>query len=108
MIFLAQDVDSSEVFALKKMTCMDSETVKEAVREIELYNLFKHPNIIKCIDSMVTICPTDSSAKDVYMLLPLYKARLRLFSPPTKERWKMKKMKKILQNRRERCKTSST
>jgi len=82
MIFLAQDVETQEVFALKKMTCMDAETVKEAVREIELYNLFDHPNIIKCVDSHVATSPSDQGAKDVYMLLPLYRVcRLPVFPP---------------------------
>jgi len=73
VIYLGEDLETGQVCVLKRMTCVDSETVKEAVREAELYQLFNHPNIIKCIDSSVTICPSNPEAKDVYMLLPFYR-----------------------------------
>ncbi|TFY80826.1 hypothetical protein EWM64_g3188 [Hericium alpestre] len=60
-------------FALKKIRCPSgSDAVKEAMREVEAYRRFKHPNIIRILDSAVIQDP-DGDGKIVYLFLPLYK-----------------------------------
>ncbi|KAL0065227.1 Serine/threonine-protein kinase env7 [Marasmius tenuissimus] len=72
-VYLAQDEHSGRQFALKKIRCpTGSEGVKEAMREVEAYRRFKHPNIIKILDSAVVQDP-DGEGKIVYLFLPLYK-----------------------------------
>ncbi|THV07287.1 other/NAK protein kinase [Dendrothele bispora CBS 962.96] len=72
-VYLAQDEHSGRQFALKKIRCpTGSEGVKEAMREVEAYRRFKHPNIIKILDSAVIQDP-DGEGKIVYLFLPLYK-----------------------------------
>ena len=55
------------------MTCSDEETVKEALREAELYRLFDHPNIIKILDSCIKPSDSTPGAREVYMILPFYR-----------------------------------
>ncbi|KAF7312489.1 Pkinase-domain-containing protein [Mycena indigotica] len=72
-VYLAQDENSGRQFALKKIRCpTGSEGVKEAMREVEAYRRFKHPNIIRILDSAVVQDP-DGEGKIVYLFLPLYK-----------------------------------
>ncbi|KAJ2922351.1 hypothetical protein H1R20_g14735, partial [Candolleomyces eurysporus] len=60
-------------FALKKIRCpTGSEGVKEAMREVEAYRRFKHPNIIRILDSAVVQDP-EGEGQIVYLFLPLYK-----------------------------------
>ncbi|KAG5646954.1 hypothetical protein DXG03_001677 [Asterophora parasitica] len=60
-------------FALKKIRCpTGSEGVKVAMREVEAYRRFKHPNIIRILDSAVVQDP-EGDGKIVYLFLPLYK-----------------------------------
>ncbi|KAG6862521.1 hypothetical protein C0995_000069 [Termitomyces sp. Mi166 len=60
-------------FALKKIRCpTGSEGVKEAMREVEAYRRFKHPNIIRILDSAVVQDP-EGDGQIVYLFLPLYK-----------------------------------
>ena len=75
-VFAAEEIGTGRKFAIKRMTCQDEATVKEAVREAELYRLFSHPNIIAIEDSCVLPSgsqETGSVAKDVYMVLPLHR-----------------------------------
>lgn len=73
-MYLAQDDHSGRQFALKKIRCpTGSEGVKEAMREVEAYRRFKHPNIIRILDSAVVQDP-DGEGKIVYLFLPLYQA----------------------------------
>ncbi|KAG6828541.1 hypothetical protein H0H92_007619 [Tricholoma furcatifolium] len=73
-VYLAQDEHSGRQFALKKIRCpTGSEGVKEAMREVEAYRRFKHPNIIRLLDSAVVQDP-EGDGKIVYLFLPLYKA----------------------------------
>jgi serine/threonine kinase 16 len=59
---------------LKKIRCpTGSEGVKEAMREVEAYRRFKHPNIIRILDSAVVQDP-EGEGKIVYLFLPLYQA----------------------------------
>ncbi|KAM6504184.1 other/NAK protein kinase [Amanita muscaria] len=72
-VYLAQDEVSGRQFALKKIRCpTGSEGVKQALREVEAYRRFKHPNIIRILDSAVVQDP-DGEGKIVYLFLPLYK-----------------------------------
>ncbi|KAH8117862.1 other/NAK protein kinase [Phellopilus nigrolimitatus] len=72
-VYLAQDEASARQFALKKIRCpTGSEGVKEAMREVEAYRRFKHPNIIRILDSAV-VQDVDGDGKIVYLFLPLYK-----------------------------------
>ncbi|KAF8656189.1 hypothetical protein AX16_002627 [Volvariella volvacea WC 439] len=72
-VYLAQDEHSGRQFALKKIRCpTGAEGVKEAMREVEAYRRFKHPNIIRILDSAIVQDP-DGEGKVVYLFLPLYK-----------------------------------
>ncbi|KAJ6520895.1 other/NAK protein kinase [Mycena vulgaris] len=72
-VYLAQDEHSGRQFALKKIRCpTGADGVKEAMREVEAYRRFKHPNIIRILDSAVVQDP-DGDGKIVYLFLPLYK-----------------------------------
>lgn len=123
-VYLAQDQANGHLFALKKIRCpLGSESVKEALREVEgaffsgrvssqscthpllphsslhnnshsfpsqsvnenlprptlnlnleleAYKRFRHPNIIRCLDSCVVQDVDDSEAKIVYVFLPYY------------------------------------
>ncbi|KAJ8519546.1 hypothetical protein ONZ45_g3538 [Pleurotus djamor] len=72
-VYLAQDDNSGRQFALKKIRCPTGhDGVKEAMREVEAYRRFKHPNIIRILDSAVVQDP-DGEGKIVYLFLPLYK-----------------------------------
>ncbi|KIM33499.1 hypothetical protein M408DRAFT_155596 [Serendipita vermifera MAFF 305830] len=71
-VYLAQDEVTGREFALKKIRAHNSEGVKGAMREIEAYRRFKHPNIIRIYDSAVVQDPS-GDGKIVYLFLPLYK-----------------------------------
>ncbi|KAG9315020.1 other/NAK protein kinase [Chiua virens] len=72
-VYLAQDDTSGRQFALKKIRCpTGSDGVKEAMREVEAYRRFKHPNIIRILDSAVVQDP-EGEGRIVYLFLPLYK-----------------------------------
>ncbi|KAF4571529.1 putative PKS/NRPS-like protein biosynthetic cluster [Pleurotus pulmonarius] len=72
-VYLAQDDHSGRQFALKKIRCPTGhDGVKEAMREVEAYRRFRHPNIIRILDSAVVQDP-DGEGKIVYLFLPLYK-----------------------------------
>ncbi|CAA7266832.1 unnamed protein product [Cyclocybe aegerita] len=72
-VYLAQDEHSGRQFALKKIRCpTGSQGVKEAMREVEAYRRFKHPNIIRILDSAVVQDP-EGDGQIVYLFLPLYK-----------------------------------
>ncbi|KAF5359689.1 hypothetical protein D9756_003082 [Leucocoprinus leucothites] len=72
-VYLAQDDHNGRQFALKKIRCPTGrEGVKEAMREVEAYRRFKHPNIIRILDSAVVQDP-EGEGQIVYLFLPLYK-----------------------------------
>ncbi|GAA5876027.1 hypothetical protein JCM8547_003534 [Rhodosporidiobolus lusitaniae] len=72
-VYLAQDQASGRLFALKKIRCpLGSESVKAALKEVEAYKRFRHPNIIRCLDSTVVQDP-DGEGKVIYLFLPYYK-----------------------------------
>ncbi|KAI9057253.1 other/NAK protein kinase [Trametes sanguinea] len=72
-VYLAQDEHSGRQFALKKIRCPSgSEDVRQAMREVEAYRRFKHPNIIRILDSAVVQDP-NGDGQVVYLFLPIYK-----------------------------------
>jgi len=71
-VYLAQDEHSGRQFALKKIRCPGGrEDVRQAMREVEAYRRFKHPNIIRILDSAVVQDPA-GDGQIVYLFLPLY------------------------------------
>ncbi|PYH77771.1 kinase-like protein [Aspergillus uvarum CBS 121591] len=76
------DKATSELFALKKIRCpFGQESVSQALKEVEAYNLFtSHNNIIHSIDHCVSTEPGskfrsdggEPGSKTVYILLPYY------------------------------------
>ncbi|ORY77653.1 kinase-like domain-containing protein [Leucosporidium creatinivorum] len=72
-VYLAQDVASGRHFALKKIRCpLGSDSVRTALKEVEAYKRFRHPNIIRCLDSCV-VQDKDEDGKVIYLFLPYYK-----------------------------------
>ncbi|PYH46621.1 putative serine/threonine protein kinase ENV7 [Aspergillus saccharolyticus JOP 1030-1] len=81
-VYLVQDKATSELFALKKIRCpFGQESVSQALKEVEAYNLFtSHNNIIHSIDHCVSTEPGskfrsdggEPGSKTVYILLPYY------------------------------------
>lgn len=81
-MYLVQDKSTSELFALKKIRCpFGQESVSQALKEVEAYNLFtQQKNIIHSIDHCVSTEPGskfrsdggDAGSKTVYILLPYY------------------------------------
>ncbi|GAA5974275.1 hypothetical protein JCM11641_006706 [Rhodosporidiobolus odoratus] len=72
-VYLAQDQESKRLFALKKIRCpLGSESVKAALKEVEAYKRFRHPNIIRCLDSVV-VQDNEGDGKIIYLFLPYYK-----------------------------------
>ncbi|CAO3652199.1 unnamed protein product [Mucor hiemalis] len=69
-VYLAQD-GSGNLYALKKIRCtLGTEEADLAQREVDIYQLFSHKNIIKMVDSS-TITEPDGS-KTIYIFLPYY------------------------------------
>lgn len=81
-VYLVQDKSTSELFALKKIRCpFGQESVSQALKEVEAYNLFTNQaNVIHSIDHCVSTEPGskfrsdggDPGSKTVYILLPYY------------------------------------
>ncbi|CAG8894882.1 unnamed protein product [Penicillium nalgiovense] len=81
-VYLVQDKTTSELFALKKIRCpFGQESVSQALKEVEAYNLFNsQSNIIHSIDHCVSTESGskfrsdggDPGSKTVYILLPYY------------------------------------
>ncbi|KAM0791956.1 hypothetical protein ACM66B_004207 [Microbotryomycetes sp. NB124-2] len=73
-VYLAQDSSSGRQFALKKIRCpLGSDSVKSALKEVEAYKRFRHPNIIRCLDSCVVQDKDNDGGKVIYLFLPFYK-----------------------------------
>ncbi|GAA6022087.1 hypothetical protein JCM10207_001043 [Rhodosporidiobolus poonsookiae] len=72
-VYLAQDQESGRLFALKKIRCpLGSDSVKQALKEVEAYKRFRHHNIIRCLDSCV-VQDREGDGKVIYLFLPYYK-----------------------------------
>ena len=54
-VYLVQDVATGRHYALKKIRCApgDQEAVADAMREIDMYRMFQHENIIKVLVSNI-------------------------------------------------------
>ncbi|CAG8463581.1 1674_t:CDS:2 [Acaulospora morrowiae] len=72
-VYLVQDASTGRFYALKKIRCpIGSDSVKNAMKEVEMYKLFQHENIIKVIDTCVV--QDKDGGKIVYIFLPYYKS----------------------------------
>lgn len=74
IVSIAEDANRpNRRYALKKIICHDDEQEREALREVELYRMFDHENLMKVIDSAVipSLHP-GSHLRDVYIVLPFY------------------------------------
>ncbi|KAI8080767.1 kinase-like domain-containing protein [Gilbertella persicaria] len=70
-VYLAQD-GSGNLYAMKKIRCtLGTEEAELAQKEVDIYQLFSHNNIIKMLDA-ATITESDGS-KTIYIFLPYYK-----------------------------------
>lgn len=75
-VYLINDLSSGRQYALKKILISSSssgeggqnEAVKEAMKEVEAYRRFKHPNIIKMLDCAV-VQSDDGSGKIIYLFV---------------------------------------
>ncbi|CAJ2501809.1 Uu.00g046620.m01.CDS01 [Anthostomella pinea] len=74
-VYLVQDTATAELFALKKIRCpFGTESVQQAMREVEAYKTFAHtPDIIHSIDYSIASERNDADSKTVYVLLPYYR-----------------------------------
>uniref|UniRef100_A0A1D1YPK8 non-specific serine/threonine protein kinase n=1 Tax=Anthurium amnicola TaxID=1678845 RepID=A0A1D1YPK8_9ARAE len=72
-VHLVQDTSTGRYFALKKIRCQfGTDSVKDAMKEVDMYRLFSHENIIKVIDTCVV--QDKNGGKIVYIFLPYYKS----------------------------------
>ncbi|KAB5580676.1 kinase-like domain-containing protein [Coniochaeta sp. 2T2.1] len=73
-VYLVQDTSTSSLYALKKIRCpFGSESVAQAMKEVEAYKLFSNsPHIIHSVDYAIASERNDPSSKTVYVLLPYY------------------------------------
>ncbi|KAI8632058.1 serine/threonine protein kinase/TGF-beta stimulated factor [Xylariaceae sp. FL1651] len=74
-VYLVQDTATAELFALKKIRCpFGTESVQQAMREVEAYKTFAHtPSIIHSVDYSIASERNDAESKTVYVLLPYYR-----------------------------------
>ncbi|WVO22026.1 uncharacterized protein IAS62_003346 [Cryptococcus decagattii] len=71
-VYLIRDLSSDRLYALKKILITSGqEGVKEAMREVEAYRRFRHPNIIRILDSAV-VQDESGDGKIIYLFLPYY------------------------------------
>lgn len=69
-VYLCSSPDA-KLFALKVIRCsLGEESFLSAMKEVNLYDLFRHPSIIRCED-YITVQSVEG--KVVYILLPYYK-----------------------------------
>jgi len=74
-VFLAEDADDpTRKFALKKILCHDEDALEVAVREAELYSQFDHNNLLSIYDYTVVRSKAVDGAKEVVMLMPLFRS----------------------------------
>lgn len=74
IVLLVEDTITHKKYAIKKIICHGLEDQRLAAKEIEYYNLVKHPNVIECIDSTYkgTIDPIINATSEVLIILPYY------------------------------------
>ncbi|KAK6902962.1 hypothetical protein I203_108223 [Kwoniella mangroviensis CBS 8507] len=87
-VYLIRDLYSDRLYALKKILITSGqEGVKEAMREVEAYRRFRHPNIIKILDSAV-VQDEGGEGKIIYLVRAMHNYHLPAVSasyPPTRE-----------------------
>ncbi|XP_014477171.1 PREDICTED: serine/threonine-protein kinase 16 [Dinoponera quadriceps] len=73
-VLLGEDAATHKKYAIKKIICHGPEDQQMAAKEIEYYNLIKHPNVIKCIDSAREgiADPIVNTTSEVLIVLPYY------------------------------------
>ncbi|WVR05218.1 hypothetical protein IAU60_002230 [Kwoniella sp. DSM 27419] len=85
-VYLIRDLSSGRMYALKKILITSGqEGVQEAMREVEAYRRFRHPNIIRILDSAVV---QDEAGKIIYFVRAMHHYRLPAVNasyPPTRE-----------------------
>jgi serine/threonine kinase 16 len=68
-VYLVRDESSDRLYALKKiLVTSGQEGVREAMREVEAYRRFRHPNIIQILDSAVV---QEGEGKIIYLYVEL-------------------------------------
>ena len=81
---LIEDAYTRKTYAVKKIICHGEEDQKVALREVEYHGLLRHPNIIECVDSVLTDRPNPvlNPTSEVMIVLPYYKvfAILHIYS----------------------------
>ncbi|ODO11615.1 hypothetical protein I350_00397 [Cryptococcus amylolentus CBS 6273] len=71
-VYLIRDLSSDRLYALKKILVTSGQDgVKEAMREVEAYRRFRHPNIIRILDSAV-VQEESGEGKIIYLFLPYF------------------------------------
>lgn len=73
-VLLAEDATTRKKYAIKKIICHGAEDQQLATKEVEYYNLIKHPNVIECIDSTREgmADPIVNTTSEVLIVLPYY------------------------------------
>nr|CAD7429203.1 unnamed protein product [Timema monikensis] len=76
-VSLVEDAHTHKYYAVKKIICHGKEDQNIALKEVEFYNLLKHPNIIECIDSTLTGQPDPqfNFTSEVLVILPYYQLK---------------------------------
>lgn len=74
IVLLVEDTITHKKYAIKKIICHGLEDQRLAAKEIEYYNIVKHPNVIECIDSTYkgTVDPIINATSEVLIILPYY------------------------------------
>ncbi|CDS03107.1 hypothetical protein LRAMOSA00509 [Lichtheimia ramosa] len=72
-VYLVRAQPSNQLYALKKIQCPpgDQEAVSEAMREVDMYRMFQHENIISVLNTSIAM--EKDGTKTVYIFLPYYK-----------------------------------
>lgn len=69
---LVEGLRDGRFYALKRILCHDKEDRQAALREVEMHNLFQHPNILR----LEAHCMVEKGAKhEAWLLLPYVKVR---------------------------------
>jgi len=75
-VYLAKDVSSGSLYALKRTLCQTEEVLAAAQEEINILRTLesrKHPNIISLVASDIVPSQIVLGAKDAFLLMPYYK-----------------------------------
>nr|CAD7407751.1 unnamed protein product [Timema poppensis] len=88
-VSLVEDAHTHKYYAVKKIICHGKEDQNIALKEVEFYNLLKHPNIIECIDSTLTGQPDPqfNFTSEVLVILPYYQLFITILLRHFPELW---------------------